>query len=116
MNHEPSLSQIQKEWHGTANAYLIGFTASLLLTSLSFLLVAKEILSGHILAYTLIGLGILQAAIQLRFFLHLGQEARPRWETLIFYFMLLLLMIVAFGTLWIMSDLNDRMMMKMDMK
>jgi len=111
MHHEPSLTQIQKEWHGTIKSYVIGFTASLLLTSVSFLLVAKEMVSGHIL----IALALLQAAIQLRFFLHLGQEAKPRWETLIFYFMLLLLAIVAFGTLWIMSDLNDRMMMNMDM-
>lgn len=111
MNHEPSLKEIQKEWHGTNAAYIIGFTASLLLTSASFLLVAKEIASSSIL----IGLALLQAAIQLRFFLHLGQEAKPRWETLIFYFMLLLLVIVAIGTLWIMHDLNMRMMMNMEM-
>lgn len=111
MDHEPSLSQIQKEWHGTATSYVIGFTASLILTSLSFLLVAKGMISG----YALIALALLQAAIQLRFFLHLGQEAKPRWETLIFYFMLLLLVIVAAGTLWIMDDLNNRMMMNMDM-
>lgn len=111
MNHEPSLKQIQKNWHGTYKAYIIGFIASLLLTSASFFLVAKEMASNSLL----IGLGILQAAIQLRFFLHLGQEAKPKWETLIFYFMLLLLVIVALGTLWIMDDLNNRMMMNMDM-
>ena len=115
MSHEPSLKEIQKEWHGTHAAYIIGFIASLLLTSISFLLVAKKMLSSHTLAYTLLGLALVQAAIQLRFFLHLGQEAKPKWETVIFYFMLLLLVIVAIGTLWIMDDLNMRMMMNMEM-
>ncbi len=109
MSHEPSLKQIQKEWHGTGTAYIIGFTASLILTSLSFLLVAKGLVTEKVL----IVLGIIQAAIQLRYFLHLGQEPKPRWETVIFYFMLLLLIIVAIGTLWIMDDLNARMMMDM---
>lgn len=110
MHHEPSLKQIQKEWHGTYSAYIIGFIASLILTTLSFLLVAKEMISAPIL----VGLGVLQAAIQLRFFLHLGSEAKPKWETLIFYFMLLLLLIIGLGTLWIMNDLNERMMMTHD--
>lgn len=105
-----SLNEIKKQWHGTFKAYAIGFTLSLLLTSISFYLTATHSLSGNALLYTLVGLAITQAIIQLIFFLHLGQEDKPRWETLIFSFMVLILLIIALGSLWIMNDLNSRMM------
>jgi cytochrome o ubiquinol oxidase subunit IV len=59
------------------------------------------------------GLALVQGVVQLIFFLHLSQEARPRWETLSFYFMLLILFIVMGGTLWIIYDLNERVMSSM---
>lgn len=110
MHNELSLKEIKKEWHGSYKSYLIGFIASLLLTSASFLLVITGTLSGHALIYTLVGLAMAQAVFQLLFFLHVGQEAKPRWETLVFIFMLLLLAIIAIGSLWVMNDLNDRVM------
>lgn len=107
MSHEPSLKEIQKEWHGSYKTYAIGLVLSLILTGASFLLV---ILGTHY-PYLLMGLALIQAAVQLIFFLHLGQEAKPRWETLSFYFMVLILLIVVVGTLWIIYDLNARIMM-----
>lgn len=107
---ELSLKEIQKEYHGTLKSYLIGFLVSLLLTGGSFFLVLTRLLSENFLIYSIIGLAITQAIIQLLFFLHVGQEAKPRWETLIFYFMLLVLFIVVIGSLWIMFDLNHRVM------
>jgi cytochrome o ubiquinol oxidase operon protein cyoD len=113
MQHDLSLKEIQKEWHGTYKAYAIGFIASLLLTSASFLLVLTEALTGRSLVFTIVALAMVQAIFQLLFFLHVGQEAKPRWETVIFGFMLLLLLIIAVGSLWVMNDLNDRVMMDM---
>jgi cytochrome o ubiquinol oxidase subunit IV len=110
MTEELSLKEIQKEWHGTLKSYAVGFLLSLLLTGTSFLLVISSPLSGQVLIHTLTGLAIVQAIIQLLFFLHLGQEDKPRWETLVFYFMVLILLIIAIGSLWIMNDLNDRVM------
>lgn len=105
MKHEYSLKQVQKEWHGTYLAYAVGFFASLILTTLAFFVRASHT--------ALIALALTQALFQLHFFLHLGQEAKPKWESVTFYFMLLILLIVVFGTLWIMSDLNERMMPNM---
>lgn len=110
MHNELSLNEIKKEWHGSYKSYLIGFIASLILTSASFLLVITGTLSGHTLIYILVGLAMAQAVFQLLFFLHVGQEAKPRWETVVFLFMLLLLTIIAIGSLWVMNDLNDRVM------
>src|ERR1700722_18754434 len=108
MTTDLSLKEIQKEWHGTLKSYVIGFLASLLLTAASFSLVITKILSGQLLIFTIFGLAIVQAIVQLLFFLHVGQEAKPRWESLVFYFMVLVLLIVVIGSLWILFDLNDR--------
>ena len=110
MSEELSLQEMQKKWHGSLKSYAIGSVASLFLTSLSFLLVVGQLLAAHTLLYTIAGLALVQAAVQLIYFLHLGREGKPRWETFIFCFMLLILLIIACGTLWIMHDLNVRTM------
>lgn len=114
MSSELSLIEIKKEWHGTLQAYVIGFISSLFLTIASFLLVITKVLTGRALVYTIVALALIQAIFQLLFFLHVGQEAKPRWETLVFYFMLLVLLIISVGSLWIMNDLNDRVMSHME--
>lgn len=116
MHAEKSLKRIQKEWHGTLKSYVIGFIASILLTMVSFGLVITQVLSGPIFLFAILGLAFVQALFQLLFFLHLGQEAKPRWEMLVFYFMLLVLFIVVIGSLWIMNDLNNRVMPEMAME
>ena len=111
--HEDSLKEIQKEWHGSLKAYLIGFILSLLLTSCSFLLVINKVLTGTSLIVAIVSLALIQALVQLLFFLHIGQEEKPKWESMAFYFMLIVLFIICFGSLWIMFDLDDRMMSNM---
>jgi cytochrome o ubiquinol oxidase subunit IV len=115
MHGDLSLREIKKEWHGSLRSYLIGFAISIVLTIASFSLVAANLLAGAALPYTLVVLALAQAAIQLRFFLHVGQEAKPRWELTAFYFMVMVLLIIALGSLWIMHDLNDRVMSNMTM-
>ena len=116
MQTDLSLKEMKKEWHGSVKAYAIGFTASLLLTSASFLLVITNTLTGRTLEWTLVALAMAQAVFQLLFFLHVGQEAKPKWETVVFAFMLLLLSIVAVGSLWVMDDLKERVMSDMTME
>ncbi len=110
METELSLEEIKKEYHGTFSAYIVGFIASLVLTGISFTLVLTKVIDGENLIAALILGAIIQAFFQLLCFLHLGQEAKPRWESVIFWFMVLVLLIIALGTFWIMSDLNDRVM------
>ncbi len=110
MSTELSLKEIQKEYHGTFKSYLLGFFASLLLTLLSFSLVVFKGVPEHYLVHILIALAVVQAVVQLLFFLHVGEEAKPRWETIIFYFMILVVLIIVVGSLWIMYDLDQRVM------
>lgn len=110
MARDLSFTETKKEWHGTFKSYAIGFIASLLLTSASFFLVLFKSLSGNLLVYSLIALAIAQAIVQLIFFLHVGQEDKPKWETLLFGFTVIVLLIIIIGSLWIMNDLNERTM------
>ena len=115
MSDELNLQETQKEWHGTIKSYLIGFFGSCLLTGASFLLVMTKWLTGASLVYTILGLALVQAIVQLLYFLHVREGAKPRWEMLVFYFMVIILLIIVIGSLWIMNDLNDRMMSGMVM-
>lgn len=110
MSSELSFKATKEEWHGSYRAYLIGFIASLTLTLLSFGLVLMRYFSSQGTIYFIVFLAMVQAVIQLLFFLHVGQEAKPKWETLIFFFMMLILIIIAGGSLWVMNDLNERVM------
>lgn len=107
---EESLMEIQKEWHGSLKYYLIGFSLSVFLTAVSFFLVMTKLFTGTLLIIIISALAIIQGGVQVRFFLHVGEEPKPRWESGIFFFMILVLLIIIVGSVWIMYDLNDRVM------
>jgi cytochrome o ubiquinol oxidase operon protein cyoD len=90
-------------------SYVIGFGLSLALTLCSYMLVAHHSLgrSGLIVATAVLALA--QFFVQMRYFLHLGVEAKPRWKLLVFGFMTLVVLILVVGSLWIMSNLNYHM-------
>jgi len=55
------------------------------------------------------GLAVTQALVQLIFFMDLGGEAKPRWRLGVLIFMVGVVLIVVFGSLWIMTNLNYHM-------
>lgn len=115
MSSHLKLEDIKKKYHGSLKAYLIGFMLSLVLTCASFGLVAAHALESSQLIFAIIGLALLQAFIQFLYFFHIGKEAKPRWESFAFYCMLVILFIIVAGSLWVMHDLNSRMMPQMTM-
>lgn len=96
--------------HVTMRSYLLGFFLSLFLTLTSYFIVVEHLLTGSSLAVTIGGLAALQAFVQLVFFFHLGKEPSPPWKLFVFLFMLLIVAIVVLCTLWIMYNLDYRMM------
>ncbi|MEC7838794.1 MAG: cytochrome o ubiquinol oxidase subunit IV [Chlamydiota bacterium] len=110
MSADLSLEEMQKAWHGSIRSYVIGFIGSLILTGIAFTLVNEQYLQANTLIYTISALAFTQAIIQLIFFLNLGKEEDSHWEMVIFFFMVLVLLIIVLGSLWIMSDLEYRMM------
>jgi len=104
------LAETKKQWGGTSANYVKGFILSITLTIASFALVGFEVFSTRTLAITITALALIQAAGQLFFFLHVSHEKEPRWRLHFFYCVVGVLFIIAAGTLWIMNDLNHRVM------
>jgi len=96
---------------GSIKTYTAGFILSVGFTAFAFALVGM----GGGLSRGLVLVGILAAAIaqilvQLRCFLHLGTGPSPRWNVMSLAFTLLIMLLFVGGTLWIMTNLNSRMM------
>ncbi len=86
--------------------YVIGYLVSLYLTVTAYLIVTKHLFNGWVVVLFIVGLALVQLTVQLIFFLHLGQENRPRWNLVAFLCMLNVVLILVFGSLWIMANLN----------
>lgn len=113
-------SLIRPEEKGTAKFYTLGFILCIVLTLAAYFLVTEKLLTGWILISSILLIGVIQMGVQLIFFMHLGSEyaegkAKHHWNMLVFFFMLMVLVIIVFGSLWIMYNINYREMSPMDM-
>ncbi|MBN8292141.1 cytochrome o ubiquinol oxidase subunit IV [Rhodobacter sp. NTK016B] len=92
-----------------ARLYLAGFGLALTLTLVPFGLVSWGLMQGRALAITIAVLAVAQIVVHLRFFLHIDLSRQKREDLQLILFTVLLLAIMAFGTLWIMGNLATRM-------
>ncbi len=91
-------------------SYLTGFVLALVLTVIPFGLVAADALPrGSTLVIIAIA-ALLQVLVHLRYFLDLNLTTTPRENILAIAFAAVLIFIMVGGSLWIMLDLNARMM------
>lgn len=93
----------------TVMGYVIGYLLSFVLTVTGYSLVVYKSASPWLIT-TLIILAIIQLIVQLVFFLHLGDEVRPRYKLASFLLMGGVLVIVVVGSIWIMDNLDYNMM------
>lgn len=100
---------------GTMKTYLGGFLACIVLTLSAYVCVDKELFSTNALIGIIMGLALIQTAVQMVLFLHLGQEEKPYWNLNMFLFTAIIIVVIVVGSLWIMYHLNYRMMPPMDM-
>ena len=103
-----------QEKHVSMTPYVAGFVLSVILTLAAYFLVVYKLLDGWELVVAIIALALTQFFVQVTLFLHVGDEPKPRWNLSAFLFMLLVVVIVVFGSLWIMNNLNYNMMMSPD--
>jgi cytochrome o ubiquinol oxidase operon protein cyoD len=113
MKNETGVVDTKEPFYSSFNSYVFGFVISIALTLATYFLVVERLLPGWILVHLIIGLAVIQAIAQLIFFLSLGKESKPRFKLLTFFFMVLVVFIVVLGTLWIMFDLDNRVMPSM---
>lgn len=100
---------------GTRRTYVAGFLISVALTFVAFGLVHVHVAHDHtypsdnFMMAALPLLAVIQLFVQLVFFLHLGRESKPRWNAYALLFAFIAVFILVIGSLWIMSNLNYRM-------
>lgn len=94
---------------GSTSSYVTGFLLALLLTIMPFLMVYYHTVHGLALIAVVIFFALLQLMIQMEFFMHLGAEQRPRWKSMSFLFMIVVVLTVVVGSLWIMHNLDYNM-------
>jgi cytochrome o ubiquinol oxidase operon protein cyoD len=101
--------------------YSIGFGTSLLLTIAAFAFVSMNIsdsslvLTDNFILSSLFILAIIQLFVQIICFLHLGNEPKPKWNTIALYFAIFVVIVLVAGSIWIMYNLDYNMMPANDM-
>ena len=96
--------------------YTIGFFLSLLLTLAAYALVELHLSNHHewpphsFIIPAIILFALVQFAVQVIFFLHVGGSAASRDRLVVLCFAVLVVLILVSGSLWIMLTLNGRMM------
>ncbi|MDR3568279.1 MAG: cytochrome o ubiquinol oxidase subunit IV [Syntrophobacteraceae bacterium] len=94
----------------TVKSYAAGFLLALLLTGASFALVMNRALSRPVTIVAIFGAAFVQSLVHIHYFLHLDMSSSSRWNVLALIFTVLIMAIFIGGTIWIMYDLNGRMM------
>ncbi|MGA2994843.1 cytochrome o ubiquinol oxidase subunit IV [Bradyrhizobium sp.] len=91
--------------------YTIGLVVALILTATSFWVANTSLLWEGGVGLGLAVLAIAQMGIHLVFFLHLTTGADSTNNILALAFGLLIVFVVVVGSMWIVSDLNQNMLM-----
>ncbi len=92
-------------------SYVIGFALSAVLTLNAYIAVMSY--SGRAnagLITLLVGLAVGQLLVQTIFFLHLGRESKPRWNSIAYATMIMVVLFIVVGSIWVMNNLNYNMM------
>ncbi|MES2122445.1 MAG: cytochrome o ubiquinol oxidase subunit IV [Chlamydiota bacterium] len=101
-------------WNASFKPQCLGFVLSFVLTVAAYLIVVNHHVSPEAIPLTVFGIAIAQAILQLVFFLHLGLESKPHWNSITFLFVVLVIIIVIGGSLWIMNNLDYNLMPNME--
>ena len=81
--------------HGSLSSYITGFVLSIILTITPFTIIINKWMNGWVLLWFLVAFAVMQLLVQLVFFLHIGQESKPRWNLVAIVFMIIFLLIVV---------------------
>lgn len=97
------------EGNATLKSYVTGFILSLILTFVPYFLVVNHLLRSNVLLAAILGIAMTQLVVQLVFFLHMGDEQKPRWNLAVLISFLSIVFVVVIASLWIMTHLNYNM-------
>jgi len=90
--------------------YVTGFILSVALTLAAYFLATQHMLSPELLIAGIVALAAIQFIVQMVCFLHLGTGVESRERFIVLCFAAVIVVILVGGSLWIMNNLNNRMM------
>jgi cytochrome o ubiquinol oxidase subunit IV len=90
--------------------YLVGFVLAALLTAVSFYITHSTLVWGPSIPIALSVLAVAQMGVHLVFFLHMTSGPDNVNNLMALAFGLLIVMLLVFGSLWILSHLNHNML------
>ena len=101
-------------WNASLKPSCLGFVLSVILVLSAYRIIEFSHLSDLTLTLTIAGIAVVQAILQLVFFMHLGMESKPHWNTITFFFTVLVVILIIGGSVWIMNHLNYNLMPSME--
>src|SRR5215470_4974716 len=107
---KPGPAEVQFEPSGFL-VYTTGLLLAVVLTATSFWVANTSLLWGPGVALGLVVLAIAQMGVHLVFFLHITTAPDNTNNVLALAFGILIVFLVIAGSLWIMTNLNDNMML-----
>ena len=107
---KPALMEVPVESSGFL-VYTIGLFLAVLLTATSFWVANTTLLWGPGVALGLVVLAIAQMGVHLVFFLHITTAPDNTNNVLALAFGILIVLLVIGGSVWIMTNLNENMML-----
>jgi cytochrome o ubiquinol oxidase operon protein cyoD len=91
-------------------SYLTGVVLALILTGIPFAIAAFGLMPRSSALIVIAVLAVIQVFVHLYFFLHMDPRTAPKENILALGFAAVLIFIMIGGSLWIMFDLYNRMM------
>ncbi len=98
------------ESHGSLKSYIIGFILSITLTLIPYYIVTTHAMSIPTTYALILLFAVLQFIIQVVFFLHVTEGQDSKWNIMALVFTIVVLLILVFGSMWIMYNLDYNMM------
>lgn len=86
--------------------YIIGFILCIILTALSYVGATGLVADRFTIVVLLSVFASAQVLVQLIYFMHVGDEAKPRYVLMNLVFFVIVLAIITFGSIWIMYALQ----------
>jgi cytochrome o ubiquinol oxidase operon protein cyoD len=96
--------------HVSTGKYMIGFGLAIVLTLISFGIVAAGTRPISVAVVGLVIAAVIQILVHLHYFLHLDRSKEKQWDFISIAFTALILVIFIAGTVWVIFSLNSRLM------
>ena len=107
--------EAEKTTPSDTGIYTIGLSLAVMLTATSFWVANTSMLWTHGIPTGLVVLAIAQMGVHLVFFLHITTAPDNTNNVLALAFGVFIVILVVAGSLWIMTNLNENMMMSPDL-